>query len=40
MLKEIRCTNSPCKHLLCKGEFQGVIEFKCPKCKNVHTVKK
>lgn len=33
-MKDIKCTQ--CNKLLLKGEFTGVIQIKCPKCKHTN----
>ena len=38
MINEIRCPH--CKKLLLKGNFTGVLEIKCNKCKNIIKIKK
>lgn len=35
MLTEHRCKK--CSRLLCKGNFTGIVEIKCPKCETVNT---
>lgn len=33
---EFRCQK--CKKLLFKGEYEGTIEIKCNKCKNINII--
>jgi phage FluMu protein Com len=37
-MNDIRCFN--CKKLLFKGNFKGIIEIKCDKCKKIITIYK
>ena len=32
-MQEHRCTN--CNKLLFKGDFKGVVEIQCPRCKKL-----
>lgn len=38
MINEVRCKK--CNKLLFKGNFNGVVEIKCSKCKNILKVEK
>lgn len=35
-MTEFRCQN--CKKLLFKGEYKGVIQVKCNKCKQINEI--